>query len=168
VNTRFLSAGLCALLIAAAAESVFATGQRPPSPRPGASTAGTAERGNVTLTGCLYREDQFSGYKPDPAQATAAEKFILADARTKDPAPQSSAPRATGTTGAVPGTGTTYKIEKVPAERLKTLVGKRVEVVGRIDPEVAPGAAPTAGRMSEFEASAISEIEGTCAATPTA
>lgn len=159
---------LGALLLAATAQSVSATGQLPrPAPRPTVAPAplptpqspGAVERGNVTVTGCLYREDQFTSYKPDPGRAPAVDTFVLADAQVQDASPQ-----ATGTSGRpATGSASTYKIEKVPAERLRTLVGKRVEVVGRIDPEpVAPG------RMSEFEAAQIREVTGTCPATPTA
>ena len=175
MRTHQVTAGVAVLALAGAlsvAELVSATGQRPslprpspqptvalpPQPAPGAP--GAIQRGNVTFTGCLYREDQFTSYKPDPARTAAGDQFVLADAKSGDPSP--AAPRATGTTGA---TATTYKIEKVPADRLKTLVGKRVEVVGRVDPEPA---AP--GRMSELEASQIREVEGgvACPATPTA
>jgi hypothetical protein len=154
-------------------EFVSATGQRPslprpspqptvalpPQPAPGAP--GAIQRGNVTFTGCLYREDQFTSFKPDPARAADGDQFVLADAKSQDPAP----PGATGTTGTTGTIATTYKIEQVPADRLKALVGKRVEVVGRVDPEpVAPG------RMSELEASQIREVDGgaACPATPTA
>ena len=159
-------------------ELVSATGQRPSPPRPSPQPTvalppqpapgapGAIQRGNVTFTGCLYREDQFTSFKPDPARAADGDQFVLADARSQDPVP--AAPAATGTTGTA-GTpakiATTFKIEQVPADRLKTLVGKRVEVVGRVDPEPA-----VPGRMAEFEASQIREVEGgaACPATPTA
>jgi hypothetical protein len=156
-------------------ELVSATGQRPslprpspqptvalpPQPAPGAP--GAIQRGNVTFSGCLYREDQFTSFKPDPARAADGDQFVLADAKSQDPAP--TATGTTGTAGAPARIATTFKIEQVPAERLKTLVGKRVEVVGRVDPEPA---AP--GRMAELEASQIREVEGgaACPATPTA
>ena len=44
-------------------------------------------------------------------------------------------PEAVGTSGTVPSTGNMYKVENIPDGRLKALVGKRVEVSGRIDPE---------------------------------
>jgi hypothetical protein len=69
-----------------------------------------------------------------------------------------------------------YKVEKIPDERLKALVGKRVEVTGRIDPEGTPttpaGAGPDRGlgpdriNLPEFEAASIRESSGTCPATP--
>ena len=82
----------------------------------------------------------------------------------------------------MPASGNMYKVEKIPDERLKALLGKRVEVTGRIDPQRAqapgrPGAAtgaptrdlgpgPDKINLPEFEASSIREIAGTCPATP--
>jgi len=69
-----------------------------------------------------------------------------------------------------------YKVEKIPGDRLKAMVGKRVEVVGRIDPEGSParpaGAQPDRGlgpdkiNLPEIEGASIREASGTCPATP--
>jgi hypothetical protein len=71
-----------------------------------------------------------------------------------------------------------YKVESIPDERLKGLVGKRVEVTGKIDPEGFPatnrpgaatpdkGPGPDQINLPEFEAASIREIPGTCPATP--
>jgi hypothetical protein len=71
-----------------------------------------------------------------------------------------------------------YKVEKIPDEQLKALVGKRVEVTGRIDPEGAGTGRPAAGatpdrglgpdkiNLPEFEAASIREVSGACPATP--
>jgi hypothetical protein len=71
-----------------------------------------------------------------------------------------------------------YKVEDVADEKLRALVGKRVEVTGRIDPEggglgrPAGGPSPDKGlgpdsiNLPEFEATSIKEVSGTCPATP--
>jgi hypothetical protein len=72
-----------------------------------------------------------------------------------------------------------YKVENIPDERLKALVGKRVEVIGRIDPEGRGrqagagggtrdrGLGPDEINLPEFEAASIRETTGTtCPATP--
>jgi hypothetical protein len=131
-------------------------------------------RPTTTLTGCLYREDQIPGRKPNVVErAGILEDYILAGVTV--------AQRPTGTGGsagtAVPSTGTMYKVENIADEKLKALVGKRVEVTGHIDPEGRSrlgvgGAKPDAGigpdkiSLPEIEASSIREVSGTCTAKP--
>ena len=121
------------------------------------------------LVGCLYREEQVPGRTPNVAErAGILEDYILVDAKIAKPET---------TTNAVPASGNIYKVEGPPDDRLRALVGKRVEVTGRIDPEggaAATKGAPTADRgpgpdqvnLPEFEASAIREVAGTCPAMP--
>jgi len=142
---------------------------------PGSTT--TAPPG-TTLVGCLYREDQVPGRQPNAAErAGILEDYILADAMVPNAtsARPGATPGATGTSGNTTVTsGSMYKIENIDDDRLKALVGKRVEVVGRIDPERGTGGGPTADRglgpdrvnLPEFEATSIRETAGTCAATP--
>jgi hypothetical protein len=150
--------------------------QPPQTPQPAGATA---QQPATTLSGCLYREDQVPGRKPNVAErAGILEDYILADASVPGtPAKPGATPGATGTTGTMPSSGNMYKVEGPPDEKLKGLVGKRVEVMGRIDPEGGPGATPGKPRedrglgpdkinLPEFEATSIREISGTCPATP--
>jgi len=154
--------------------------QNPPPQTPPRTPAATAPQASTTLVGCLYREDQVPGRKPNVAErAGVLEDYIIAGASiaaAKQGAP-SAKPEATGTSGATPASGNMYKLEGPADEKLKALVGKRVEVTGRIDPEGAPGAkpgAPTPDRgpgpdqinLPEFEVASIREISGTCPAAP--
>jgi hypothetical protein len=158
------------------------------APRPSPQTpapAAAASQTTTMLTGCLYREAQVPGRTPNVAErAGVLEDYILADATTTAGQAQPGATAgATGTSGSVPTTGNMYKVENIPDERLKALVGKKVEVTGRIDPEGAPapvgrpgaatgaatpdrGLGPDQLNFPEFEASAIREVAGTCPATP--
>jgi hypothetical protein len=151
-----------------------------PAPAPAPSTpAAVGQRGNVTLVGCLYREDQVPGRKPNAAErAGVLEDYILAEAT----------PAAAGRSGATPGaTGTSgssgpamYKVENIPDEKLQAMIGKRVEVTGRLDAEGGPGGQPTvtptpdrgpgpdAINLPEIEAASIREVSGGCAPTPAA
>jgi hypothetical protein len=106
--------------------------QTPPS-RP-ADQAVTVQP-TTTLSGCLYREAQVPGRTPNVAErAGILEDYILADATAASTASATSG--ATGTSGAArPVTGTMYKVERIADDQLKALVGKRVEVTGKIDPE---------------------------------
>jgi len=141
----------------------------------GLASSQDAQPTTMTLTGCLYREEQVPGRQPNVAErAGVLEDYIIADAAI-----------AGGTkpgliSGATPASGNMYKVEGPSDERLKSLVGKRVEITGRIDPEGGPGASPGAPRpdrgvgpdtinLPEFEATSIREVTGsTCPATPAA
>jgi hypothetical protein len=143
-------------------------GQTPPA---GQQPATAQQPGTVTLVGCLVREQDIPGRKPNVAErAGVLEDYILTSA--------SRAPGGAGTPGATGTSGssnisTMYKVEGIADDKLKDLLGKRVEVTGREDAddkrEVSPSAAPGAATpatpdadMPEFEASAIREVPGTC------
>ena len=147
------------------------TGSTPQTP-----AATTTAQTTATLVGCLYRESQVPGRTPTVVErAGVLEDYILADATIPAP-PRPGAPsEAVGTSGTVPSTGNIYKVENIPDERLKALVGKRVEVSGRIDPEggglggaATPDRGPAPDQLSfpEVEASSIREVSGTCPAAP--
>jgi hypothetical protein len=169
-------AGALAVLMAASFAAAQAPAQNPPTTQP---QVATTVKPTTTLSGCLYREDQVPGRKPNVAErAGILEDYILADAKVADPQqqPKPATGAATGTSGTVPNTGTTYKIENIPDEQLKGLVGKRVEVSGRIDPEGRPqlgvgggprpdrGPGPDAVSLPEIEGSSIREVSGECPA----
>jgi hypothetical protein len=178
IDKRFMSAIVVLLSTAAltagqAPQPAPQTAPRPAPDRP----AATAQQPTTSLVGCLYREDQVPGRAPNVAErAGVLEDYILADAATPAaPAKPDSAPGAVGTSGSAPASGNMYKVEGPADERLKALVGKRVEVTGRIDPEgsATPGGprpdrgpGPDAISLPEFEATSVREIAGTCPATP--
>jgi hypothetical protein len=175
-----IAATIAPLFVAALAAAQSAGQPQEPPPQTSPRTpAATTQQPTTTLTGCLYREDQIPGRKPNVAErAGILEDYILADAsiaggQTKP----GSTPGATGTTGTTPASGKMYKVEGPSDEKLKALVGKKVEVMGRIDPEAGPGATPGKPRedrglapdqinLPEFEATSIREVSGTCPATP--
>jgi len=148
---------------------------QPPTQNPSTTTVAQT---TATLVGCLYRENQVPGRTPTVVErAGVLEDYILADATMPAPARPGTPSGAVGTSGTVPSTGNMYKVENIPDERLKALVGKRVEVSGRIDPEDAGlGGGPTPDRgpspdkvnLPEFEAASIRELSGTCPAAPAA
>ena len=170
MKTTIIAATL-SLMCAAALTAQEANQQRNPPPQsPRAPGADTTVQPTTTLAGCLYREEQVPGRKPNVAErAGVLEDYILADASTVGTQRQ---PGPTGT----PASGNMYKVEGPADEKLKALVGKRVEVRGRIDPE-GPAAGPGAPRpdrglgpdtinLPEVEATSIREISGTCPAKP--
>ena len=173
INTRIALGALTLVATAAiAAAQAPNTGQQ--------SSSQVSVRPTTTLAGCLYREGQVPGRKPNLVErAGILEDYILTDATISDPQqqPKPAAGGPTGTAGTVAATGTIYKVENIPDERLKSLVGKRVEVTGRIDPEgrnqlgvgggqrADRGPGPDAISLPEIEASAIREVAGKCPAT---
>lgn len=171
--TNPITAATLSLMFAAGLSAQGASQQQKPTPQPPPSTpsTGTTVRPTITLAGCLYREDQVPGRKPNVAErAGVLEDYILADASTVG---TQTKPGPTGT----PTTGNMYKVEGPSDEKLKALVGKRVEVTGHIDPEGGPAASPGPPRpdrglgpdkinLPEVETKSIREVSGTCPATP--
>ena len=147
------------------------TPQTPPAQQP--QSQATAGQASTTLTGCVYREKDVPGRSPNVAErAGVLEDYILAEVKP------ASASETVGTSGAA--SHAMYKLELIADEKLKAVVGKRVEVTGRIDAEAGdsktatpPAASQTEkaiGRdkvaLAEFEVTSMREIAGTCPATP--
>ena len=138
--------------------------------RPTTSVVGAQTLTNITLVGCLYHEKSVPGRTPNVVEkAGVLEDYILADA---------SMP-ADATKNTTLATGNMYKVENIPDEKLRSLVGKRVEVAGKIDPEGGgaldrptsgprpdKGLGPDTINLPEFEASSIKELTGSCPTTP--
>jgi hypothetical protein len=152
----------------------------PPRPDPQTPAASVKVQPTTTLVGCLYRENQVPGRKPNIVErAGVLEDYILADAAVSPEAPGATA-GTSGKSASVPASGSMYKIESIPDERLKSLVGKRVEVKGKINPQRRPpgpgsatgaptpdkGLGPDQINLPELDASSIRESSGTCPATP--
>ncbi|HEX5108812.1 MAG TPA: hypothetical protein VFV95_10215 [Vicinamibacterales bacterium] len=174
-------------LAAACSGSLIAAQQPQTKPQSGAD-AQTSRKTTATVVGCVYREKDIPGRAPNVAErAGILEDYILAETSSYPSQPGgkgaagttgAGAPAATGTSGAA---GAMYKLEFVDDAKLKSLVGKRVEAVGRIDAEEGDSPAPAPGtttsktdkiigrdqvNLSEFEVSTIKEVAGTCPATP--
>jgi hypothetical protein len=188
IVTGALAAACSGTFLAAQSASPSQQPQTPAQPR-SAATQSAPQTTSTTVIGCVYREQDVPGRAPNIAErAGVLEDYILAEVTGE--AGSSGAPgaagRATaGTSGAgataatgTSGAGRMYKLEFVDDARLKSLVGKRVEVAGKIDAEegdskASPSAAaPTSttdkviGRdtinLSEFEVSSIKEVTGSC------
>ena len=158
------------------------------------------------MTGCVYRERDVPGRAPNvaervgiledyilmempgatasgttagagaAAQASSGAQGAAAGAERAQASSGRDTAAATGTTGAAAVKGRMFKLEHEDDDRLQALVGKRVEVMGRVDAEVGDakntGGATTSttdkviGRdavdLAEFEVSSIKEVAGTC------
>jgi len=113
-----------------------------PSPQ-STTTDRAAERTPVTMTGCLVREQDIPGHTPTGTGLDGRlEDFILtsaSSARADTSKPGSANAGAVGTSGtttaATATSGAMYKIKGISDMQLKSLVGKRVEVVGLMNAE---------------------------------
>jgi hypothetical protein len=155
-----------------------------PTQQPSTAAQSTA---TTTVTGCVYKEADIPGRSPNVAErAGVMEDYILV--ASHDAASTSGTAGTSGTTPPAGTAGTTgmasaptkaFKLEKIADERLRAVVGKRVEVTGRVDAEKGDKTAATAGapardknlgpdqiELPEFEVTDIKEVEGTCPATP--
>lgn len=182
MRNRFLMSGMAVIFATgalAAAQQTPAPQSREPAPttQPAAAAQPPA---SMTLVGCLAREQDVPGRQPNVAErAGILEDYILTSAAPADQQSPSATPRATGTSGSVTSSNISamYKVEGIPDDRLKELVGKKVEVTGHIDAGEQREARGTSGsvtpatptpneHMPEFEATAIREVPGSC--TPAA
>jgi hypothetical protein len=143
-----------------------------------AATAISAQSASTTtITGCVYQEKDVPGRAPNPAERIGIlEDYILAEISPAEAA------KPAGTSG-IPKTYSMYKLEKAAGKELKAMVGKRVEVTGRIDAEAKDATGqPSAStqttktdriighdriNLAEFEVSSIRAVAGSCPVKPT-
>ena len=160
---------------------------QPPTTQTPATATAAQSMATTTIQGCVYKEQDIPGRSPNVAEkAGVMEDYILvaapagmsATAGTSGTTPPATA-GTTGTAGAGMSGTKAYKLEKIADEQLRAVVGKRVEVTGRVDAEkgdTATGTASTPARdanvgpdkieLPEFEVTSIKEVEGTCPAAP--
>jgi hypothetical protein len=160
----------CAAAAAALAGSVISAQTRSTAPAQAAST---------TIVGCVYQEKDVPGRAPNVAErAGIMEDYILAEI---SPA-EAAKPVGTSGSATAPKTFSMYKLEKAADSELKAMVGKRVEVTGKVDAERGDtaGAPPASAQtnktdkvvghdridLPEFEVASIKAVSGTCPAKP--
>ena len=173
------SIGLSLAVVACSGLMISAQAPAPAQqPAPQAPSAQTVRQSNTTIVGCVYEEKDVPGRSPNIAEkAGVLEDYILAEIR---PSASTATPGAAGTSGAAQF-GSMYKLEHADDSKLKAVVGKRVEVTGRVDkesgdstarPAATPNPSPTdkaIGRdkvdLAEFEVVSLKEVPGACPAT---
>lgn len=160
-----------------------ATQQQPAGQQPEAQQTRAATEQTTTVEGCVYHERDIPGRTPNVAErAGILEDYIL----VASTAPGST-PAATGTTGTTGTTGSAasasgaakmFKLEHKPDHQLSAMVGKRVQVTGKIDAERSDSTGAAAARqqdqsvgpdrinLPEFEITSIREAQGECPAKP--
>ncbi len=178
MKTREIVLGAAALLCVGTLSSaqIAPQGRQAPQPRTQQPRADPTKGPVTTLAGCLYRENSIPGRSPNVAErAGVLEDYILADAspardrnRLSDP-PIADNGRSPDQPAAGLASGRMYKVTKLDDERLKALVGKRVEVTGSIQPDddAKPADREKHTNLPNIEATSIHEVTGTsCPETP--
>jgi hypothetical protein len=157
------AAGVFALAIGVAAQEPPSSPPSQAQPRP---PAVQTDKAAVTVEGCLMREQDVPGRKPNVAErAGVMEDYILVSAKMiKGSAPQAAAAPAepaqpTGTSGTL---SPMFDVKGIPDTRLKELVGKRVQIDGTFaDTTKSPSAGPTED-LADIKGTTIRQATGEC------
>ena len=184
--TRFWMGSAAAVMaVSIAGLNAQSTGsQTPQTQTPQTPTSQATTGVSTTVKGCVYKESSIPGRAPNAAEkAGVMEDYILVPAASQAATGTSGTtpPSAAGTAGATATHMKAFKLEKIADERLSAVVGKMVEVTGKVDadndtaknrPAGTSGTTPDASlgpdqiELDEFEVTDIKEVEGTCPATP--
>jgi hypothetical protein len=160
------SIGCTALASFALAASVAAQAPASQTQKPTAATPQASRNSLVTIEGCLVREADVPGRKPNIAERQGVmEDYILTSTKVvKGSAPEATRP--TGTTGTA-GTLRMYQVKGINDEKLKALLGKRVQVEGTLADLDEP-AKPSAGSedIADIQGSSVRQVSGECPAKP--
>lgn len=162
-----------ALLLAAAvgAQNPPATSQPSPS-TPSTREPAAQEAKTVTVEGCLVREADVPGRKPNVAErAGMGEDYILTSTKViKGSAPGGSSSEArpgtpTGTSGMQ---AAMYQVKGIDDEQLKSNIGKRVQIVGTFEntdrATASPDKAAAADELVELRGTTLTAASGECPA----
>jgi hypothetical protein len=181
-NNNYIAAAAIAITCSTGLAAAQAQPPTSAQPRAEQQPKSADAKPTTTIVGCVYREQDVPGRAPNVAEKVGImEDYILAEIGSAS-APTAGAAGAVGTSGTQPRFGAMYKLERVDDSKLGAMVGKRVEVTGRVDKESGDasgrtGTAPQTttadkaiGRdridLAELEIVSIREVEGACPAKP--
>jgi hypothetical protein len=178
-----------AVVLIAQAPSGNTPSQTPPTPaaQQPARTPASGTPAPDAFVGCVYHEKDLPGRSPNLTErAGLAENYVLAEVPSSPIAAARGSssrdvaramPPAIGTSGAA---DIVYKLQLVDRDKLKALVGRRVEVIGRIETGSGNRAAPPTAQpaptdtilggspaaLVTLDVTAIREVAGTCPPMP--
>lgn len=162
-------AGVLALSTGIAAQDKPTT-QYPTNP-PSSTTqrpAAADQAGTVTVEGCLVREQDVPGRKPNVAErAGVMEDYILTHAKVvKGSAPKSAAaaPKAGEPTGTSGSTSNMFDVKGIADERLKEFAGKRVQIEGKFEDLDRSATAKAGEDLVNIQGTVIRAASGECPA----
>jgi hypothetical protein len=166
--SRFLAGCAGALMVSATLVAQDPPPRQDPTTRPPAAQQDKA----VTVEGCLVREADVPGRKPNVAErAGIAEDYILTSAKVikgSAPAGYGAARPGETPTGTSGMAGAMYEVGGIDDEKLKQHVGQRVQIEGTVeslDRAKAPKEGQTpADDLVEIRGTVIRKVAGNCPA----
>jgi hypothetical protein len=177
VGSTALASLALAISVAAQAPGAPQTQPQTPQTQPPTQTQAPARTPQasgaaVTIEGCLVREADVPGRKPNIVERQGVmEDYILTSTKVvKGSATSTSAStrpdQPTGTAGAAAGSRM-YQVKGLDDERLKTLIGKRVQVEGTLaDLDEPRTPSPGAEDLADIQGSSIRQVSGECPSKP--
>lgn len=162
----FAAAVVLALAVSVGAQTPPQTPPQTPATPPAAAAQPAA---TVTVEGCLVREADVPGRKPNVAErAGVLEDYILTSVKmVKGTAPKQAAaqPKAgeapTGTSGMQP---VMYEVKGIDDEKLKSLVGRRVQIEGTFEDLSETTKPATPEHLADIKGTVIRQVSGECPA----
>jgi hypothetical protein len=152
--------------------------QDPPTQQPRPQTRPQDEARTVTVEGCLMREADVPGRKPNVAErAGIAEDYILTSTKMIKGSAPGQAPRAgekptgekpTGTAGK-PSTAMMYEVQGIDDQQLRQHAGRRVQIEGTFEnvdrARATPEKRTPADDLVELRGTTIRQVSGECPGT---
>jgi hypothetical protein len=154
------AAGVFAVVGSLAAQEPAPYPQTPPR------TPAAQEQKAVTVEGCLMREEDVPGRKPNVAErAGVMEDYILTNTKmVKGTAPQQASTSKPGEPIGTSGASAMYDVKGIDDAQLKPLAGKRVQIDGTFaDVTKSPTAGATED-LIDLRGTAIRAASGQCPA----
>ena len=174
MKSCYLTGCAVALTLSAAVAAQTPSSQTAPaSPTTTSSQAGTAsatkdESAPVTVEGCLVRERDVPGRKLNPVeQAGVTEDFILMSSKMiKGTAPGATAQaRAADSPTGTSGSDVMFDVKGLDDDRLKPMVGRRVQIDGVFADVSRSAGADAAEDLVDIRGTAVRAVAGECPAT---
>jgi hypothetical protein len=170
MSSRIVGSTALASLALAIGVAAQAPASSQPQPQTAAKPPQAVSAAAVTIEGCLVREQDVPGRKPNIAERQGVmEDYILTSTKiVKGSAPTASTrpDQPTGTAGTAAGSRM-YQVKVIDDEKLKALVGKRVQVEGTLaDLDEPKTPSPGAEDLADIESSSIRQVSGECPSKP--
>jgi hypothetical protein len=174
MNRRSIGCAIAAMLALAASISAQNPPPNPQSQPQTPASAAPSEGAVVTVEGCLVREQDVPGRRPNIVERQGVmQDYILTSTKiVKGSAAASGTAEArpgqpAGVAGAVgtAGSSAMYHVKGISNEKLTELVGRRVQVDGKLQ-DLDRAAPRTSEDLPDIQATAIRQVTGECPAKP--